>query len=201
MTSNNTEAPKVNIIPLAIRQRFHMIVPLILTDEQGNELNLPMVVMTSGEEAQCETNAYLDTLKMFNNKVPKKDEPSKWDQVLDAHRAAWITFTTIRHPNDLTKKFFLEKQQVFDSYSYDELDTIMLHYTTVRMNQPILKQIDPTDPNGYQKLLDIIKRDGEQADFFLSGLTTHTANQLIKSLAKEREQLILQLNNGSSGKQ
>lgn len=199
MSSNNTQAPQISSLPFAIRQRFHMIVPLILTDEHGAELHLPMVVMTSGEEAQCEANAYQDTLKLFNNKAPKKDEPSKWDQVLDAQRACWIAFTTIRQPQDLTKKFFLEKRQVEDSYNYDELDLVMSHYVTVRMSQPLLKQLDAADPNGYQKLLDIIKKDGEKADFFLSGLTTYTVNQLIKSLVKERELLISQTNNGSSG--
>lgn len=199
MSSNQTEAPKTNHTAKTIKQKFHMVVPLILTDEEGNELNLPMVVMTSGEEAQCEVNAYQDTVAMFKGKIPKKDEPSKWDTVLDANRAAWIVFTTVRQPQDLTKRFFLDKQQVQDSYTYDELDNIMLHYATVRMNQPILKQLDASDPNGYQKMLDIIKKDGESADFFLNGLTTFNVNQLIKSLVKERQQTILPTNNGLSG--
>jgi hypothetical protein len=196
MTSNNTTAPTINQVQQKIIQRQHRVIPMLQMHE-GKMLHLPMVLMTGREASVVEMNAYQDTLEMFKGKAPKKDEPSNWDQLLDANRAYWTVFQTIRLPNDLTKKWFESKLQVEDTYNYDEVGILMNDYMTIRLNQLHLVNIDPNDPNAYQTMLDNIKKMGPEGDFFLNGFTTHTVNQFVKYLIAQLENL--QKSSGSSG--
>jgi hypothetical protein len=200
MTSNNIQVPIVNHVKNATTPgyRFNVVVPMLLKDESsGLELHLPMVVLTGRENSAVECNAYQDTLALFKGKSPKKDEPSNWDAILNAQRAFWIVFYSVRHPDDLTKKWFETKQQVEDTYTWDDIEILMNHHMTVRLRQPHLTDINLDDPNAFQQMIDRVKKMGTESDFFLSGLTTHSVNQLIKYLVAQLE--ISQKTNGSSG--
>ncbi len=188
MTSENIEQPTTNFVQQATTPgyRYHQVVPM-LQNHEGKELHLPMVILTGRENNEVEANAYQDTLKLFKGKCPKKDEPSNWDQLIDAQRAYWIIFYSIRLPNDLTKKWFNSKTQVEDTYDWDTAGILMNNYMTVRLNQPHMSNIDFNDPNAFQSVIDRVKKLGAEGDFFLNGFTTHSANQLIKYLVARLE--------------
>ena len=198
MSSKNTEPKEINPVAQATTPgyRHHRIVPM-LQEHEGKELHLPMVILNSREDAMVQANAYQDTLKLFNGKCPKLDEPSNWDQQLEAQRAAWIVFMSCRLPNDLTKRWFNNKEQVEDTYNWDELGILMNHYLDVRLSQPHLKSLDLSDPDSFQNMIDQIKKMGTDDSFFLNGFTTHSLNRLIKFLVAQLENL--QSSNGSSG--
>jgi hypothetical protein len=100
-------------------------------------------------------------------------------------------------PDNITKKFFESKEQVFDTYNHDELGILMDHYAAVRYTQPHYTLFDADSPTMFQDAIDKIKKMGEDSDFFLNGLTTHSANQLIKSLVSRLTNL--ENTTGSSG--
>src|ERR1035438_1487518 len=113
MSSINTKQVSENPIAIATTPgyRHHRIVPMLQLHE-GQELQLPMVMLTTREDNTVQASAYQETLKLFNGKCPKLDEPSNWDQLLEAQRAAWIVYMSVRLPNDLSKKYFNNKEQV-----------------------------------------------------------------------------------------
>jgi hypothetical protein len=200
MSSNKTEEKEQNPVILATTPgyRYHRVVPM-LQQHEGKELTLPMVVLTGRENSDVEAKCYADTLMAFNGKPPKTDEPSNWDQLLDANRAYWTIFYATRHPDDLSKKWFLSKQGVEDIYSWDDIGILSNHHLTVRLTQPHLVNLDPKDPGAIQATIEKIKSLGTDSDFFLNGFTTHSVNLLLKSLVAQLE--TLQNTNGSSGSQ
>jgi hypothetical protein len=159
----------------------------MLQMHDGKELVLPMVILTGRESNECEANTYQDTLAQFKGKAPKKDELSNWDAMIDAHRAFWTVFYSARTPGDISKKWFLSKEQVEDTYNWDEIGILMNDYLTIRLTQPHIAHLDVNDPNSLQGMLDTIKRMGEDNDFFLNGLTMHAKNQLLKYLVAKLE--------------
>lgn len=206
MSSLNTKPPIKNPVKEAIKSDYvhHAVVPMkqFQTNKDTNqveELYLPMVLLLSDEEDQVESNAYADTLALFKGKCPKKDEPSNWDQLLEANRAYWIIYFSTRLPTDLKKKWFDSKQEVQHLYTWDSANVVISHYVTIKMTQPCYDKIDFSSPTVFQDILDQIKKFGteDKSDFFFNGLTTHDVNQLIKFLVKERESF--HKNNGSSG--
>lgn len=198
MTSQNTQPPATNLVAKLTDPKYvySQLVPM-LKMEEDKELTLPMVLLTGRENSQVEANAFQDTLNLFRGKAPKTDEPSNWDQQLEAQRAYWTVFMATRLPTDLKKKWFLTKEQVEEEYNWDEIGVLMNHHMTVRLSQPTLKNIDPNDPQAFQKTIDMIKKMGMEGDFFLNGFTTHSVNQLMKYLVLERETLLK--NSGLSG--
>lgn len=192
------KAPIINPVQRATTPgyRHHKVVPMLILHED-KELYLPMVILTGREMAEVESKSFEDTLKLFKGKSPKNDEPSNWKQQLDAQRAYWTIFYSIRLPGDLTKKWFLSKEQIEDTYNWDEAGILMNNYLTVRLTQPHLINLNQDDDNAFQSAINTIKNLGTESDFFLNGFTTHSANLLIKYLVAQLE--ILQKNNGSSG--
>ncbi len=192
--------PKENIYAETTKPgyRHHMIVPMLQKSEDGRELNLPMVILTPREQNDVEVQAYNLTRAVFKE-IPKNDEPgaATWNRLMDDNRAVLTILYSVRLPDDLTKRFFMDKQQIEDTYTPEEVGTLCNHYLTVKLNQPHLKHFDPSDPNALQTIIDVIKRDGEKSDFFLNGFTTHSVNQLVKSLALQL--VSLQKDNGSPG--
>lgn len=189
MSSNNTIPKQENPVMQHTQPGFRhsRVVPILQYDKDGNQLKLPMVVLTGREMSEVESKAYTDTLKLFNGKCPKSDEPSNWDQQLEAQRSYWTIFLSLRNPEDITKKWFISKEQVEDTYNWDEAGILMSHFLTVRLTQPHLVNLDPNDPNAYQTIIDTIKKAGTESDFFMNGLTTHASNQLIKFLVAKLE--------------
>lgn len=179
-------------------QKYHMVVPMLQKTQDGKELHLPMVILTPREQNEVEAKAYADTRSMFRE-IPKKDEPGvdAWTKIMDDNRAAYTLFYATRLPTDLSKKWFMDKQQVEDTYTPEEAGILCNHYLTVKLNQPHLKVFDPSNPDAFQGIIDVIRRDGENSDFFLNGLTTHSANQLVKYLVSQLTNS--QKDNGSLG--
>lgn len=212
MTSNNTTPPKKNPLKLLVDPKHKHHYPQVPTNQYYTpegadpkkpgsklELKLPMVYLLGDQEAEVEANCYADTLELFKGKIPKKDEPSNWDQVLNVQRAYWTIYYAMRVPGDLESNWFDSKAEVEATYNWDEIDVLMAHYLDLKMDQPIYKHLNVDDPNAFQKVLDHIKSLGTdpEGNFFLNGFTTHAVNQLIRFLVKERENY--QTNNGSSG--
>jgi hypothetical protein len=197
MSSNNTTEPKQSVYSQYTTPgyRFNMTVPMLQKDKDGNMLHLPMVVLTTREQQEAETKAYNDTRACFKD-VPKKDEHSNWDQIMDNNRAAYIIYYSVRLPNDLKTKWFNDKKQVEDTYTIEECSILMNNYLTVKINQPHLKTLDVEDPSSFQSMIDMIKKDAE-SDFFLNGYTTHSVNQLVKYLVAQL--VSLQTDSGLSG--
>ena len=189
MSSKNIIPPQENPVRSATTAgwRHHRVVPVLQYDKDGNQLKLPMVILTGNEMAEVESKAFADTLKLFDGRAPKSDEPSNWDQQLEAQRSYWTIFLSVRTPDDLLKKWFISKEQVGDTYNWDEAGILMSHFLTVRLTQPHLVNLDPNDPNAYQTIIDTIKKAGTESDFFMNGLTTHASNQLIKFLVAKLE--------------
>lgn len=198
MSSLKVAAPLVNPVKaaLSLAYRHHTVVPMKQfhldkndPNAEPQELYLPMVLLLSYEEDQVEANAYADTKLLFKGAVPKKDEPSQWDRLLDAQRAYWTIYLSTRLPNDLEKKWFDSKDEVTKVYTWDSANVIMSHYLTIKMTQPCYQNIDFSSPTVFQDILDQIKKFGteDKSDFFFNSLTTHAANRLIKFLVKERE--------------
>ena len=182
------------------KPKYHRVVPMMqyftlpatqpgkLGEKQ--ELYLPMVLLTGAEDAIVEASCYQDTLKLFNNKSPKIDEPSNYKEQLEAQRAYWTIYMTCRLPDDLNVKYFESKQHVESLYGWDEAGILMAHYLSVRMTQPQFSKVDVNDPQAMQKMIAKIKLMGGDSDFYLNGVTSHAINQLIKYLIAEREQYI-----------
>jgi hypothetical protein len=158
-----------------------MVVPMLQKTEDGRELHLPMVVLTTREQNEVEVQSYHLTKAAFNGVVPKKDEYSNWDRILDDNRAILTIFYAVRVPDDLTKKWFMDKRQIEDTYTPEEAGILCNNYLTVKLTQPHLKHFDINDPDAFQNMVDAIKKDAE-SDFFLNGYTTHSVNQFVKSL-------------------
>lgn len=164
--------------------RFHMEVPMLQKTEDGRQLHLPMVVLNTREQNEIEVAAYNLTKAAFKE-APKNDEPgaAAWARFMDDQRALLTILQCVRLPDDLTKKYFLDKQQIEDTYTPEEVGILCNHYLTVRLNQPHMKHFNQEDPEALQAIIDAIKKDGEKSDFFLNGFTTHSVNQLVKFLA------------------
>ena len=189
MTSNNIEEKKINPVAQATTPgwRHHRMVPMLQKIED-KELVLPMVVLTGRENSEVEARSFKDTLALFDGKSPKKDDPSNWDEQLNAQRAYWTVFYSIRTPNDLTKKWFLDKAQVEDTYNWDEIGILMNDHLTVRLTQPHLIHLDAEEGDGiFQKAIERVKKLGTDSDFFLNGFTTHSLNLLLKYLVAKLE--------------
>ena len=188
--SNNTTPPVINEIRqcIKLKGRFFKEVPMLLQHD-GKELTLPMVVLNGAEMEEVEQNTYADTLKAFKGKPPKDDEPSNWHQLMEANRAYWTIYFSVRMPEKLQEKFFITKTQVQDTYTSDEAGIIASHYLEVQLNQPHLINLAEDDENVFQAVLDRIKKQGENSNFFTNGLTTASANRLIKYLVKKLESL------------
>jgi hypothetical protein len=163
--------------------RFHMEVPMLQKTEDGRQLHLPMIVLNTREQNEIEVLAYGLTRAAFKE-IPKNDEPgaASWARFMDDQRALLTILYCVRLPEDLTKRFFLDKQQIEDTYTPEEVGMLCNHYLTVRLNQPHMKHFDQSNPEALQAIIDAIKKDGELSDFFLNGFTTHSVNQLVKSL-------------------
>src|ERR1700678_3121221 len=208
MTSLKVAPPILNPVKAALKQdyRHHAVVPMrqFQVDSATNEaqeLYLPLVLLYGYEEEMVEANAYADTLASFKGKAPKKDEPSNWDQLLDANRAYWTIFQSARSPLDLNVKWFDNKQEVQKTYTWDSANIIMEDYVKIKMTQPCYQNIDFSSPTVFQDIIDQIKRHAteDQSYFFLNSMNTFHINQLIKFLVKERE--TYHKSNTSSGKQ
>lgn len=200
MTNKPIEEPKVNI-PRQVTTpgyRHHRIVPM-LRKHEDRDLNLPMVVLTSRENAEVKAKAFADTVAMFGGKPPKEGEMgvASWNNIYETQESTWIVFYSVRVPNDLTKKWFLSKQAIEEDYSEAEVGILAQNYVSVVLTQPHLTVVDFSKPNAFQAMIDQIKEQGEKSDFFLNGLTTHSVNQFIKFLIADRENL--QKNTGLSG--
>ena len=164
--------------------RHHMVVPMLQKTEDGKELHLPMVVLTTREQNEVEIKAYQATRAAFGGVVPKNDEPNNWDRILDDNRATLTIFYATRLPDDLTKKWFNDKTQVEDTYTPEEAGILCNNYLSVKLTQPHLKHFDANNADAFQAIIDRIKKDGE-SDFFLNGFTTHSVNQLVKFLVSQ----------------
>lgn len=191
MPTNNTPPVKPLYAkatdPTFTKRIYHQEIPMMLFSEDGKQLYLPMVIGTSRELAEIEENSYQDTVKHFHGTVPKLDQHSNWKAIEDYHRAAWTVYVCCRQPTDLKQRFFLSKQDVEDTYNWDELGLLMANYLSMRKNQDIYKSLDPNSVDPYQDLIDQIVKDVEKSDFFLNSLTTHTVNLLVKFLVAERQ--------------
>lgn len=195
---DSLKEPKPNVYAVNTSgKRYHMVVPMLQMTEDGKQLHLPMVVLTPREENDIEATAYQLTRAAFKE-VPKNDEPglTTWVRMMDNHRGVLTVLHATRLPDDLSQKFFMDKQQIEDTYTLDEIGILCNHYLTVKLNQAHLKHFNPNEPGALQALIDVIKRDGE-SDFFLNGLTTHSVNQLVKSLVVQLASL--QKDSGSLG--
>lgn len=168
------------------KTRYSMEVPMLQTTDDGRMLHLPMVVLNPREQREVESKAYADARACFKD-VPKKDEPGmeSFVKIMDDCRAAYTILYAVRVPGDLNKKWFMDKQQIEDTYTLDEMGTLCNHYVTVRLNQPYMKLLDVSDPNMFQNVIEMIKKEGSESDFFLNGLTTHSVNQLLKYLVSQ----------------
>ena len=199
MTSFKTLPPVENPIKAAFQPgyRHHEVVPMRQfytppaspsnPNPETQELYLPMVLLKGYEDDQVAANAYHDTLAAFKGKAPKKEDPSNWDEMLDANRAYWTIFLSARIPGKLDKQWFDTIDEVRATYNWDEAGVILSHYLSIRMTQPCYTQVDFNSPTVFQDLIDLIKRNGNQSDFFFNGVTSHTVNQLLKYLAAHQE--------------
>lgn len=201
MTNNIPfEEPKVNIPRQATTPGYkhHRLVPMLKMHE-GKELVLPMVALNPRENSEVEAKAFADTSALFGGKIPKKDDLSaeSWKNIFEMQKNIWLLFYAVRVPEDLTKKWFISKQQIEEDYLVEEIGILSNNYISVVLTQPHLTVVDYTKPGAYQAVIDQIKKMGEDGDFFLNGLTTHSVNQLIRYLVAQVESF--QKNNGSSG--
>jgi hypothetical protein len=183
-----TENIYTNATSTNMKKKLHhrMVPMMIYTEDMKSELILPMVVETSRELAEIESNAENDTreqLKIMPN--AEQTSVSVWKQVMRMHRSAWLVYTCCRLSTDLTQKYFMNKQQVLDTYNPDELGILMDHYASVRYTQPHYTLLDVDSPTAFQDAIDKIKKMGTESDFFLNSFTTHSVNQLIKYLVSQ----------------
>ena len=195
--SKSVSDPSDNLYFQLTKERHHLVVPMLILDKEGkDELNAPMVVLTSREEQECRSLAYKET-KQYFKEVPKTDEPSNWTEVFEQNLTSWYIFCASRVPGDLNKKLFFNKQQVDDQYTTEELSILGNYFLQVKLSQPHLKHLDPDNKDSFEELISEIIRSGTTQDFFLSGYTTHSLKLLIHYLIGKQK--TSQQENGSSG--
>lgn len=172
--------------PNLTKKLHHRFVPMGMFDEKGNEVLLPIVVGSARDHNEIESGAEAATKKLLKiDSAPEKDSQSSWKKIMDAERAIRIVYCCTRLPDDLSKRYFENINQVQDTYGPDELAMLMDHYATVKYTQPHYRLIDPESSNAFQETIDKIKKLGEESDFFLNGHTTHSVNLLIKYLVSQ----------------
>ncbi len=171
--------------PKLEKKIHHRYVPMMMYTVDSKEVICPMVVGTTRDIRECEEQAEIDTRAVLGDvALSNRGKGSTWSKTMDFNRSAWLIFTCTRLPGDLNKKFFESKQQVEDTYDPDEIGILMDHYATVRFSQPhyVMFEGEKDEKTAFQNVIDKIKKQGEESDFFLNSFTTHSVNQLIKYL-------------------
>ena len=179
---------------------YRMVPMMLFNEDDTQELNLPMVLSTAREETEIEAGAENDAKTQLKTlPTEEQNKVSTFKNLMNIHRAGWTVYVACRKPTDLQQRFFLNKEQVMDTYNPDELGILMDHYNTVRYTQPHYVIIDTNLPPevAFQDAIDKIKKMGEQSDFFLNSFTTHSLNRLIKYLVSHHTSC--KLGTGGSG--
>lgn len=198
MQSQTTvQNPENLFATLTAKERFHMVVPSMIEDNDKRELHLPMVVLTTRETNEVEVAAYQETLAAFKGVAPKNDEATNFNNVYENNLVAWTVFKSVRLPSDLKKQFFLSKQQVEDQYTVEQLGILANAQLSVKLNQPHLKHLSLGEEDASEKLIQDIIAAGRDNDFFLNGYTTHSLKALIQYLVFQLQSS--RKDNGSSG--
>lgn len=173
------------------KKLHHRMVPLMLFDpESGKEAVAPMLLGTGSEMVEAESYAENKVKELIGHvEEHNRGEGSTWHKMMDHFRVAKIVEICVRVPTDLSLKLFdLGVDQVLDTYSEHQLGVLKDHYQVVVFSQPDLILLDPEIEDGtlrMQAAIQKIKEMGEDGDFFINGLTTHSVKQLIKYLVSQ----------------
>lgn len=175
--------------------KWSMQVTMPFKTKEGEDIILPMVVLSGRELFEAKQKAEADTRSSYGKDVPKKDEASGWDEKYNDHLAYWTIFYSVRQPDDLTKKLFPTKESVMDALTSDQAGILSNDYMTVQLNQPWLIHLDNDDPDKLEELVQKLIKDGKDPHFFLNSLTSHAQNILINFMAAKLQKL--QMGSGS----
>jgi hypothetical protein len=182
-----------------LHHRYCPMKLFVKDDDEGGvdrEVVLPIIVGTARQLKEAEVNAYKTTKAElgdvpFSDRGHRYDEQGKkiksqWDKTYEYNLNAEILFACVRLPGQLDKQFFDSVEQVQAYYPVDVIGLIMDHYYTVRYTQPhyLMLDLELDTEDRFLDVIEKIKKQGTEADFFLNSLTTHSANQLIKFLVK-----------------
>lgn len=172
-----------------LTQRHSMMVTMPFKTKDGNEVILPMVVLSGRELYEAKQKAEADTRTSYGKDIPKKDEVSEWDMKFNDHLAYWTIFYSVRQPDDETKRLFPTKEAVMDCLTSDQAGILSNDYLTVQMNQPWITHLDNDDPDKIEALIQKLIEDGKSPHFFLNSLTSHGQNTLINFMAAKLAKL------------
>jgi hypothetical protein len=160
-----------------------MDVEMPFTKEDGSPVILPMVILTGRELMAAKKDAEKLTIAMYDGKMPKKDEASSFDELVEEHLCWQLVYYSVRLPNDLNKKFFPEFNAVMDMLTPDQAGILKNCYLQLQINQPWLVALDNDDPEKINAMIEQLIKDGTDTHFFLNSLTSVSQNILINSLA------------------
>lgn len=185
-----------------INERFSLPVNLLKKFKDGSEAFGEMVVLSAFDLGKAKQQAHADAVKQFGGKEPTKDVfLDHFNDLFDQEYSARVIAEATRVPGNLDKKVFINKDWVLQNYTMHELGTLYNAYITVTLNQPHLKHLSTDTEADVETIMNTIEKHATATEtaFFLNGLTTLNAAQLIKCLVEQVRNL--QMQNGSSGSQ
>jgi hypothetical protein len=170
-------------------QRWYMNVemPFVTSDEKP--IILPMSVLSGRELYEAKQFAERDTRLSYGKDVPKKDEASEWDQKYEDHLAYWTIYYSLKQPNDVSKRFFPNKEAVMDCLMPDQVAILANDYLTVTINQPWLTYLDNDNPDKLEAVVERLIADAKDPHFFLNSLTSLAQTNLINFMAAKLAKL------------
>jgi len=172
------------------QKKFSLDVTMPFTSSDGSEVVLPMVILTGSEMMAAKESAEKATIKMYGGKLPKRDEASSYAELYEENLCWQLIYYSVRHPDDLEKKFFPEIGAVYDMLVPDQAGILKNCYLTLQINQPFLMHLDNDDPEKTEALIKGLMQNSKSAHFELESLTSVGKNILINTLVARLAALV-----------
>lgn len=174
------------------QKRFSMDVEMPFTKDDGSKITLPMVVLTGREMGEVKKAAEQMTMKMYDGKMPKKDEASSFAELVEENICWQLIFYSVRMPGDLKKKFFPTFDAVLDLLTPDQAGILKNSYLQLQINQPWIVNLDNDDPDKIEAMIQNLIKAGTEGTFFLNSLTSVSQNVLISSLVAKLKKCMME---------
>lgn len=152
-------------------------------DAEGNPLfQVQIQILNLEETMACSANAERYARSVMKDQIPQEgDLAPEYKNILHTQKAIEMLFKACRHPDDLSRPLFPQKEMIKKLLTDDELAILTKHYLTHQVEcGPVVAWMTEPEIDAW---ISKLKEGGASAQFFLDLLSSEALKTLALSLA------------------
>ncbi len=167
--------------------RPHEEVPFPVALQDGTTFDIPMWILTAQEDYQVSAGAEKEVRKLLaGTDIDIKSRG--YNDLYNDQCAYQLLWFACRCPGDVTKPFFLKKEDLPALLNSDQIGILLNHYYDLKLGQPSLKHI--TSQAELDEWIKKIQNGGKDVNFLLNSFSLVSLKTLIFSLVNQSQNLL-----------